>query len=180
MEIRWKTVRISKKRSPKIRAYLWVSMAEPSHLEHMPAILKLWFSPLRKMWSPVGASLSATLGSSGSVTPSQACCPGYFPPHDWGRTENLSSSLSERREPRLKAECWVIQPEETNPEHLLQSDIAALLKHDFAWCSSRPMWRFFCLGWASCVSLPSETPSLFLELGFRMRKHSPFLQREIF
>lgn len=59
-----------------LEAALWVSMAEPSHLEHMLAILKLCgFSPVRKTWSPEAALLSATLGSSGSVT----LLPGKLP-----------------------------------------------------------------------------------------------------
>lgn len=92
-----------------LEAALWVSMAEPSHLEHTSAILKLCgFSPVRKTWSPVAALLSAPLGSSGSVTPLPSSCLGYFPHKnlcDWGRSERLFSSLSERREPKLKTEC---------------------------------------------------------------------------
>lgn len=67
VEVRWKTTHVSKK---QLLHAVWESTAEPSHLEHTSAVLKLCgLSPARGMWAPVPALPSATLGTGGNTTP---------------------------------------------------------------------------------------------------------------
>lgn len=129
-------------------AALWVSMAEPSHLDHTPTILKrcgfhlsgrcglLWELHFQPPWAAVAVSHL-----------SQACCLGCFHNVTEGGLSICSALCQKGGNPGLKQSvCGVMQPEETNSEPPLKLDINALLKHDFAWCSSRPMWKFLCLG----------------------------------